>query len=73
MKNRLQPLLLVLLLSPNFVSLPSAQAQHRELPLERILNPLPDFDPFEKLGLQVLRAGGETPGKRRLSRSRRPA
>lgn len=29
-------------------SIPCARAQQRELPLEKILNPLPEFDPFEK-------------------------
>ena len=42
-----QLLLLILLVSLS-ASIPRAGAQQRELPLEKILNPLPDFDPFEK-------------------------
>jgi hypothetical protein len=35
-------------LGPLAASIPRAGAQQRELPLEKILNPLPEFDPFEK-------------------------
>ena len=37
-----------LLLSPLTVFVAMPQAQERELALERILNPMPDYDPFEK-------------------------
>jgi len=48
MKKRLGNILWFFLLSALAVSTTLARAQERELPLERILNPLPEFDPFEK-------------------------
>jgi len=48
MRFKLGSILLVLVLGPLAASIPRAGAQQRELPLEKILNPLPEFDPFEK-------------------------
>ncbi|MBI2531226.1 MAG: hypothetical protein HYW03_03285 [Deltaproteobacteria bacterium] len=48
MNHKLGQLLLLILLVSLSASIPCAGAQQRELPLEKILNPLPDFDPFEK-------------------------
>lgn len=49
MKHKLTRPLLVLFLFGSFsISIPPAPGQERELALEKILNPLPDFDPFEK-------------------------
>lgn len=48
MRIKLGPILLVLLLGPLAAWTPPATAQQRELPLDKILNPLPEFDPFEK-------------------------
>ena len=49
MKEKTIRLLVALMfLGPSFAWIPPARSQQRELPLERILNPLPEFDPFEK-------------------------
>ena len=48
MNHKLGHILLFFLLVSLSASIPRAGAQQRELPLEKILNPLPDFDPFEK-------------------------
>lgn len=48
MNRKLGPVLSVLLLVTLAAIPPRAGAQERELPLDKILNPLPAFDPFEK-------------------------
>jgi hypothetical protein len=48
MNHKLSHLLPLILLVSLSAPIPRAGAQQRELPLEKILNPLPEFDPFEK-------------------------
>ena len=48
MKNSMRFLLALLLLGSLWISISESRGQERELPLEKILNPLPEFDPFEK-------------------------
>ena len=48
MKHKLGQFLSVLFLGSFAFSMPFARAQQRELPLDKILNPLPEFEPFEK-------------------------
>ena len=47
-RKSMRSLTAALLLSPLTVFVAMPQAQERELALERILNPMPDYDPFEK-------------------------
>ena len=48
MKNSMRFLIALLLLGSLWISISESRGQERELPLEKILNPLPEFDPFEK-------------------------
>jgi hypothetical protein len=48
MKQKTAPLILLALLGWSLNGVLPARAQERELALEKILNPLPEFDPFEK-------------------------
>ncbi|HEU4344323.1 MAG TPA: hypothetical protein VFU31_22415, partial [Candidatus Binatia bacterium] len=47
-RKKLGHFLLAALLSFASVTFATARAQEREAPLDKILNPLPEFDPFEK-------------------------
>ena len=47
-RNSIRLLAAALLLSPLTVFVTLTQAQERQLALERILDPMPDYDPFEK-------------------------
>src|SRR5436309_138977 len=48
MKNSMRFLIALFLLGSLWISISESRGQERELPLEKILNPLPEFDPFEK-------------------------
>ena len=49
MKRKItQTFLVWLVLSTAAVAIPQARSQERQAPLDKILNPLPEFDPFER-------------------------
>src|SRR5437870_9354302 len=48
MKNLMRFLIALFLLGSLWISISESRGQERELPLDKILNPLPEFDPFEK-------------------------
>jgi hypothetical protein len=48
MTNSMRFLIALFLLGSLWISISESRGQERELPLEKILNPLPEFDPFEK-------------------------
>src|ERR1043166_7512140 len=48
MKRKTSRLVAILCLLGGLSVLPPLRAQERKLPLDKILNPLPEFDPFER-------------------------